>query len=216
MQEGILMADNENYLTIESWYGDIQKKGYSLAKIPESERTLEMCFVAIHYWGAALEYVPAKYKTYELCLDAVRHNTPVDRGCSALAFVPVELRTHELCLEAIRHDYLISAYWDTGWTVQFDYIPAINFVPPELRTPELCYEAIIHHPSSFPGYFHFISNMKDNGAIASAFVSPKSVSDILDSSDMFLRALKYICMPDNYFDDALNYFEKLKVKKNGT
>jgi len=49
IQEGILMADNENYLTIESWYRDIQKKGNSLAKIPESERTLEKCFVAIHY-----------------------------------------------------------------------------------------------------------------------------------------------------------------------
>jgi len=81
------MADDENYLTIESWYKDIQIKGNSLAKIPENERTLEMCFVAIHYWGAALEYVPDKYKSYEICLDAVRHNTPVDEGCSALKYL---------------------------------------------------------------------------------------------------------------------------------
>jgi len=127
------MADNEDYLTINSWYRDIQIKGNSLRKIPESERTLHMCFVAIHYWGAALEFVPAKYKTYEFCLDAVRHNTPVDEGCSALAFVPEELRTYELCLEAIRHDYLIPAYWEpTEYgcnTVAPDYNAAIYFVP---------------------------------------------------------------------------------------
>ena len=208
------MADNEDYLTIESWYRDIQIKGNSLTKIPENERTPEMCFVAIHYWGAALEYVPAKYKTYELCLDAIRHNTPVDQGCSTLAFVSEELKTYELCLEAIRHDYLISLYWDTGNSVEFDYAPAISFVPLELRTPELCHEAIIHHPASFPGYFHFVSNMKDSGTIATAIVSPKPVSVILNSSDMFLRASKYIGMPDNYIDTALHYFEKLKAKEN--
>jgi hypothetical protein len=207
---------DENYLTIRSWYRDIQRKGYSLEKIPESERTPEMCFVAIHYWGAALEFVPEKYKTYELCLDAVRHNTPVDEGCSALAFVPDELKTYELCLEAIRHDYLISLYWGAGHTVEFDYASAINFVPLKLRTSELCYEAIIHHPTSSSGYFNFISYLEDNDEILSGFVSPKPVSDILNSSDLFIQALKFIGMPDDYIVDALNYFEKLKDKGVGT
>jgi hypothetical protein len=93
------MEETENCLSIMSWYRDIQRKGNSLAKIPENERTLKMCFVAIHYWGAALEYVPEKYKTYEFCLDAVRHNTPVDEGCSALAFVPKELKLMNCALK---------------------------------------------------------------------------------------------------------------------
>ena len=197
-------------LTIDSWYSDIQIKGYSLEKIPENERTLEMCFVAIHYWGAALEYVPDKYKTYELCLDAVRHNTPVDDGCSALAFVPDELKTYELCLEAVRHDYLTSPLWECGWSVEFDYDAAINFVPEKLRTPELCYEALIHHPSSEPGYFNFVGPGYNNGPITAVVVDPKSIKDILNSPELLIESLKRIGMPEEYKEDALKYIEKLK------
>jgi hypothetical protein len=188
----------EEWLSISSWYNDIQEKGYySLACIPENERTPEMCFVAIHYWGAALNWVPDKYKTYELCFDAVRHNTPVDEGCSALAFVPEELKTYELCLEAVRHDYLISIFWENGHSVEFDYAAAIDFVPPKLKTPELCFEAFMHHPSSPPGYFNF------DGSIT-------AMPNILNSSELFIKALKRMGMPDEYNEDALKYFEKKK------
>jgi len=202
--------ERKKNLTISSWFSDIQIKGYCLNKIPENERTLEMCFVAIHYWGAALEYVPNKYKTYELCLDAVRHNTPVDEGCSALAFVPDELKTCELCLEAVRHDYLTSPFWDYGHSVEFDYAPAINFVPEKLRTPELCYEALIHNPSSYPGYFHFVEPGFDNGPITAVFVEPKSIKDILDTPELLIKSLGRIGMPEEYKEDALKYLEKLK------
>jgi hypothetical protein len=174
-----------------------------------------MCFVAIHYWGAALEYVPDKYKTYELCLDAVRHNTPVDEGCSALAFVPDELKTYELCLEAVRHDYLISIYWETGNTVEFDYAAAINFVPKKLRTPELCFEALINNPTSPPGYFNFVENEEEilNGPptwVVGVEVTPKSIPDILNSPKLFIKSLKKIGMPEKYNKDALKYLEKIK------
>jgi hypothetical protein len=194
------MKKKENDLSISSWYSDIQIKGHSLRNIPESERTPEMCFVAIHYWGAALQYVPNKYKTYELCLDAVRHNTPVDEGCSALAFVPNKLRTYELCHEAIRHDYLTSILWESGFTVAFDYVAAINFVPKKLRTPELCFEAVMNYPTFQPGCFYFFYN------------ETKSIGyeGILNSSKWFIKSLKLMGMPDKYNKDALEYFEKIK------
>jgi hypothetical protein len=143
------MAKKKNDLSIDSWYSDIQTKGYILEDIPENKITREMCFVAIHYWGAALQWVPTKYRTYELCLDAVRHNTPEDEGFSALAFVPKELRTYELCLEAIRHDYLTSVFWESGHSEVevYHYTAAIDFVPQKLKTPELCFEELIHNPS---------------------------------------------------------------------
>jgi hypothetical protein len=213
------MKQAENYLSIDSWYSDIQIKGNSLARIPENEKTLEMCFVAIHYWGAALEYVPNEYKTYELCLDAVRHNTPVDEGCSALAFVPEELKTYELCLEAVRHDYLISIFWEAGLTVEFDYAAAINFVPKKLRTPELCFEALINNPSSPPGHFNFVKDVEDKtdkkenrGPIFITVVEimTKSILDILNSPKLFMKVLKQIGMPDEYNKDALKYLNKKK------
>jgi hypothetical protein len=203
------MEDTKNCLTIDSWYRDIQIKGKSLACIPENERTPEMCFVAIHYWGAALEYVPDKYKTYELCLYAVKHNTPVDEGCSALAFVPEELKTSELCLEAVRHDYLISILWENGYTVEFDYVAAINFVPAKLKTPELCFEALLHYPSSESGGFNFF-NVRPGYENSGALISPTTIPKILNSSELFRKALKQIGMPDEYNEDALKYFEKVK------
>jgi hypothetical protein len=197
-------VDYKEWLSISSWYGDIQDKYYSLACIPENERTPEMCFVALHYWGAALKWVPNKYKTYELCLDAVRHNTPVDEGCSALAFVPEELKTYELCLEAVRHDYLSSIFWRNGHSVEFDYADAINFVPQKLKTPELCFEVFMHHPSSPPGYYNFVDTIfYNNGPIT-------AIPDILNSSELFIKALKRMGMPDEYNEDALKYFEKKK------
>jgi hypothetical protein len=210
------MKKSKYCLSINSWYDDIQEKGLSLASIPENERTLEMCFVAIHYWGAALKYVPNKYKTYELCLDAVRHNTPVDEGCSALAFVPDELKTYELCLEAIRHDYLISAFWEGDhYSVEFDYSAAIKFVPEKFRTPELCFESLIHHPSSPPGYFNFVDSdfNKECGGIflTGVSINQNSISDILLSFELFMESLKRIGMPDEYNEDALKYFGKIKT-----
>jgi hypothetical protein len=180
-----------------------------------------MCFVAIHYWGAALEFVPEKYKTYEFCLDAVRHNTPVDEGCSALAFVPDEFKTYELCLEAIRHDYLISAYWEPLQdghfnTVQFDYAAAINFVPEKLRTPELCFEAIIYNPHSAPGHFTFFEpefeNEIDDESIKVVSAEQREINDIMNSSELFMKSLKRIGMPEEYNEDALKYFEEIKSK----
>ena len=197
-------------LSVDSWYHDIQLKGSFLAEIPENEKTLEMCFVAIHYWGAALEFVPEELKTYELCLDAIRHNTPVDEGCSALAFVPEKLKTYDLCLEAIRHDYLISIFWDLGETVQSDYIPAINYVPKNIRTPELCFEALIHYPSSPPGFFDFIEpGFGHSGVISVISVKPETIQDILKSVEFFVQSLKRVGMPDKYEKDAVIFYEKI-------
>jgi len=205
----------KKYLSISSWCKDIKIKGFSLSKIPENERTPEMCFVAIHYWGAALEFVPDKYKTYELCLDAVRHNMPVDDGCSALAFVPEEFKTHELCLEAIRHDTLTSIFWE-NYSVEPDYTAAIDFVPEKLRTPELCFEAVKHSPYSPTGNFNFVEVeelMYNSSPVSLPKICQKSVQDIINSSELFIKALKQIGMPDEYKDDALKYYEKIKKDK---
>ena len=208
------MEDVENQLSISSWYRDVGRKGLSLENIPEDERTPEMCFVAVRYWGAALEHVPNKYKTYELCLDAVRHNIPVDEGCSALAFVPEKHKTYELCLEAVKHDYMNSMFWDADHTVAFDYRAAIDFVPEKLKTPELCFEVLMHHPTSMPGYFHFVDIQFDSLNFSAAKVLPKSISDILSSSELLLHSLKQIGMPNEYIEDALDYFKKDNIKKS--
>ncbi|MCL2006971.1 MAG: hypothetical protein FWG77_02700 [Treponema sp.] len=196
------MEEEKNRLSISEWYRDIIIKGNSLGNIPIEERTPEMCFVAVHYWGAALEHVPKKFITYELCLDAVRHNIPVDEGCSALGFVPDEFKTYELCLEAVKHDYLSSAYWDAGHSVGFDYVAAINFVPKKLRTPELCMEVLKHHPTSSPGYYHFVDIQFNSLNFSAAKVLPKSLSDIWISSELFIHSLKRMGMPDEYIEEA--------------
>jgi len=214
------MKDKKKCLSISSWEKDIQIKGRSLAEIPENERTPEVCFVAIHYWGAALEFVPNRYKTYELCLDAVRHNAPVDEGCSALAFVPEEFKTYELCLEAIKHDCITSIFWENH-SVEPDYTAAINLVPEKLRTPELCFEAVKHSPYSPPGSFNFVENVllgeypSSDGPLPfyAPEIHPTSIQDILNSPDLFIKALMQIGMPDEYKDDALIYYEKIKKDK---
>ena len=215
----------KNVLSINAWYDDIQIKGNYLSKIPEDERTPEMCFVAINYWGAALEFVPEKYKTPEMCLGAVKHNTPVDEGCSALAFVPKELITQEMCFEAIRHDYLGPVFFDEGFSVEPDYEAAIHFVPDKFKTPELCFKAITHCPISEPGYFNFIENgpadlpvANDSNHEPKTFVSmwvidPKPITDLLNSPELFLKALKQIGMPNKYDNDAIELFKKLKCQR---
>ena len=206
------MNNSENQLSISEWYKDVLTKGHSLSKIPEEERTLEKCFVAIQYWGAALEYVPEKFKTMEMCLMAVKNNIPVDESCSALAFVPDELKTEELCQEAIRHDYFESVYWECGYTVERDYKAAINFIPDRLKTPKLCWEALLHYPSSDPGYFNFVSYEIDHGTLASTFVQPKSFNDILESEKLFLEALKRVGMPDEYVSEASELWKNKQFK----
>jgi len=220
----------KNDLCIRAWSRDIQKKAYSLREIPEDERTPEMCFVAVHYCGSALQFVPEKYKTPEMCLDAVKHNTPVDGACSALAFVPEELKTQEMCFEAVRHDYLAPVFWEKTrdgheYSVEDEYAAAINFVPEKFRTAELCFEALMHNPSSPPGYFNFVekafddilitndSNQEPNWNISALKVEPKTINDILNSPELFMKALKRIGMPDEYNDDAMELFKRLKKQQ---
>ena len=217
-----MIEENKNVLSINAWYDDIQTKGNFLTEIPEDERTPEMCFSAIHYWGAALEFVPEKYKTPEMCLEAIKHNTPVDGGCSALAFVPEELITQEMCFEAIRHDYLGPVFFQAGFSVEPDYEAAIHFVPDKFKTAELCFEAITHCPLSMPGYFSLIENgpadiqvasdlnQEPNTFISMWVIDPKPITEILNSPDLFMKALKQIGMPNEYDNDAMELFKKLK------
>jgi hypothetical protein len=207
-----MMNNSEHQLSIDEWYKDIQIKGHSLSEIPDEEKTLEQCFVAVHYWGAALKHVPEKFKTMEMCLMAVKNNVPVDEGCSALALVPDKLKTEELCWEAIRHDYLESVYWECGHSVEWDYAATINFIPEKLKTPKLCWEALLHYPSSHPGYINFVSNEFDHGTFAGAFVQPKSFNDIMESEKLFLEALKRVGMPDEYVSEALELRKNKQFK----
>ena len=209
---------NDKYgygLSINEWYKDIQKKGYSLSKIPEEERTLEMCFIAIRYWGAALEFVPEKYKTYELCLDAVRHNIPTDECRSALAFVPEKFKTAELCLEAIRHDYMPPAFFEPdingGFHEIMCYAPAIIFTPQNIRTPELCFQALQHFPTGMPGYLNFSGADVDENLPAD-LIMPKSIQAILESEKLFLKALKRMGMPDEFIDEALEMRQNFQLR----
>jgi hypothetical protein len=59
-----------------------------------------------------------------------------------------------------------------------------------------------------PGFFNFVDEEFDSGPIAGAFVQPKSIADIMKSSELFLKALKRLGIPDEYDDDALIYFEE--------
>ena len=86
----------------------------------------------------------------------------------------------------------------------------------------MCFEALVHNPSSPPGYFHFVenafddipitndSNQEPNWDISVWKVEPKSLTDILESSELFMKALKRIGMPDEYNDDAMELFKRLK------
>jgi hypothetical protein len=91
-------------------------------------------------------------------------------------------------------------------------------VPQKLKTPELCFEAIIHNPSSQPGWFSFIVDQTEtepDGTIFMTFTHRKSTSiqELLNSSELFIKTLKQIGMPDEYNEDALKYFEKIKEEK---
>jgi hypothetical protein len=88
--------------------------------------------------------------------------------------------------------------------------------PKKLKTPELCFEAIIHNPCSPPSYFNFIKDKIEHKIesdepmfITTVDIMPKPIKNILNSSKLFIKALKQIGMPDEYNEDALKYFENL-------
>lgn len=60
-------------MVMQRLYLDAVKiSGTKLERIPEQEKTPEVCLIAVRRWGRALQFVPEKLKTPELCLAAVQ------------------------------------------------------------------------------------------------------------------------------------------------
>jgi len=116
-------------------------------------------------------------------------------------------------MEAIKHDTLDVVFWEHGIGVEPDYAAAINFVPKELRTPRLCFEALRNNPYSYPGHFNFIEEDSMNAGFVDLTlweVEPKTLSEVLDSPDLFLKALEQTGMPPEYREQALRERETIK------
>jgi len=94
----------------------IQNDPFSIYYIPEEHKNYEMCMTVVQDNGCLLQCVPNKHKTLELCTNAVKNNR------SALNFVPKEHMSYELCKIA----------------VQKKCYDALKFVPKEFINYELC------------------------------------------------------------------------------
>jgi hypothetical protein len=80
---------------------ELEKKygSWWLERVPEKDRSYELCRLAVKDTGFNLREVPAECKTYEICFAAIKKSPDV------LEHVPHEHRTMELCLEATRKTY---------------------------------------------------------------------------------------------------------------
>lgn len=81
--------------------------GLGLQYIPLSNKTYEICMMAVRKRGYNLEYVPDIYKTMEICEMAVIENA------FALEFVPEKYKTKKLCKIAIDNKALSIQYVPT-------------------------------------------------------------------------------------------------------
>jgi hypothetical protein len=83
---------------------DVKESGFLLSRIPEKERTYELCLEAVKRTGQALQFVPKRFLTEEICWTAIKTNG------WAIKYVPEEFRTYELCEEIINQRYLAFTY----------------------------------------------------------------------------------------------------------
>ena len=99
------------------------KAAWVLDYVPEEQRTLELCKLAVTQNGDALEFVPKELRTLDICKLAVHDYV------DALNDVPFETFTHDEQLELCK-----LAVTQKG--------NSLGYVPKELRTLEICKLAV--------------------------------------------------------------------------
>jgi hypothetical protein len=57
-----------------NWLEKVRKNGYELRRVPEAQRTAEICLAAVKRDGCALCHVPESLRTAEARLEAVRRD----------------------------------------------------------------------------------------------------------------------------------------------
>lgn len=128
----------------------ITRNGWELAKLPQEERTYEICLMAVkrapHRSGSnesILRQVPQQHLSYELCMAAVQQDG------DALRDVPSEFRNRELCLTAVKQSY--NALPDVPRVLRDmeiceaaveEYGMALLHIPPQFMTEELIIKAL--------------------------------------------------------------------------
>ena len=136
----------------------ITNNGAALRFFPESQKTPEVCMVAVQNDpdGNALDFVPRFLQTPEICMMAVKTNG------EAVRYVPNELRTPELHNIAANHDLFtydsfLKKVKSNGYVrdipLQFCtmemYSEAVKcrpsqlrYVPDAMKTPDMCMRAV--------------------------------------------------------------------------
>ena len=99
------------------------KTAWVLDYVPEEQRTLELCKLAVTQNGDALEFVPKELRTLDICKLAVHDYV------DALNDVPFETFTHDEQLELCKLAISIDGN-------------SLGYVPKELRTLEICKLAV--------------------------------------------------------------------------
>lgn len=122
----------------------VRMNGYELGEIPESERTPEVCMIALEQNPYALKFVPdptldmyllGLKEDYTIlrkiqekmpeALDADAYMRAVRNNPHCFKDVPDEFKTEAMCLHAVRH-----------------HGDGIGYVPKSLATEEMCVEAV--------------------------------------------------------------------------
>jgi hypothetical protein len=110
------------------------KKDASLFKdIPDHLKTQEICKYALQ-WGSNLEFVPEQFKTQEICILAAQN------GSSALKFVPEQFKSKDLCVTALlkaknedKIDKLYKKIRDESYASTDYFDIALEYVPTEIK-----------------------------------------------------------------------------------
>ncbi len=122
-----------------------EKYGYLiLNRIPDEDKTYEMCYKSILQKGTILSAVPDRFKTPELIGIAVRNDG------LALRSVPKEKRTEELCKLALETSALALEYVPSKYITSEMCLTAFNknykvikHIPDEFKTIDMCITAVL-------------------------------------------------------------------------
>ena len=105
------------------------KTAWVLDYVPEEQRTLELCKLAVTQNGDALEFVPKELRTLDICKLAVHDYV------DAINDVPFESFTHDEQLELCKLAISIDGN-------------SLGYVPKELRTLDICKLAVTKNESA--------------------------------------------------------------------
>lgn len=93
------LANDFNRLNINTKYEQLlQESVWNLQKIPDEDKTRDMCLWCVKKAGYLLASVPDYLKDQEICDASIRN------ACWALRYVPLKFLTKELCMCAIKQN----------------------------------------------------------------------------------------------------------------